>query len=74
MENRFRVNVLWRGVERWKYCRTIERAIYLRNVGVEGGLSSIIFQKTERGYVPLTPQPPLNPNISPNVDQNNSRD
>jgi len=48
---RYRVNVFHGGRERWKYCRTIERAKYLQETAKKGGLCSIIYQKTTKGYV-----------------------
>jgi len=42
---RFRVNVLHRGKERWKYCGTIERATFLQQSAIKAGLSSIIFER-----------------------------
>ena len=51
VNNRYRVNVLHRGKERWKYCYTIERAKHLQELAKQGGLSSIIYQKTRGGYV-----------------------
>lgn len=47
---RFRVNVLHRGKERWKYCRTIERAKFLQRSAIDGGLSSIIYEKRGKYY------------------------
>ena len=51
VSSRYRVNVLHGGKERWKYCRTIERAIHLQESAKAGGLCSIIYQKTTEGYV-----------------------
>lgn len=51
VNNRYRVNILHGGKERWKYCSTIERAKYLQNSAKQGGLSSFIYQKTTEGYV-----------------------
>lgn len=48
---RFRVNMLHRGKERWKYCRTIERAKKLQQEATAGGLCSIIYEKGDKGYV-----------------------
>jgi len=48
---RFRVNMLHRGKERWKYCRTIERAKKLQQEATAGGLCSIIYEKADKGYV-----------------------
>jgi tRNA(Phe) wybutosine-synthesizing methylase Tyw3 len=41
------------GKERWKYCRTLERAKHLQKVASEGGLHSIICQKVNGRYVSL---------------------
>ena len=51
VSSRYRVNVLHGGKERWKYCRTIERAKRLQESAKSGGLCSIIYQKTTDGYV-----------------------
>lgn len=48
---RFRVNMLHRGKERWKYCRTIERAKRLQQEATAGGLCSIIYEKVDGSYV-----------------------
>lgn len=48
---RFRVNMLHRGKERWKYCRTIERAKKLQQEATAGGLCSIIYEKVDGSYV-----------------------
>jgi hypothetical protein len=47
---RFRVNMLHSGKERWKYCRTIERAKQLQQEATAGGLCSIIYEKGDKGY------------------------
>lgn len=51
VKNRYRVNILRGGKERWEYCNTIKRAKYLQNSAKQGGLSSFIYQKTTEGYV-----------------------
>ena len=43
---RYKVNVLHKGKERWKYCTKIERARFLQQSSIEAGLSSIILQKS----------------------------
>lgn len=43
---RYKVNVLHKGKERWKYCTKIERARFLQQSAIEAGLSSIILQKS----------------------------
>lgn len=48
---RFRVNILHRGKERWKYCRTIEKAKKLQQEATAGGLCSIIYEKVDGSYV-----------------------
>lgn len=48
--HRYRVNVLHRGKERWKYCKTIKKARQLQQSAIDGGLSSLIFQKREGKY------------------------
>ena len=48
---RFRVNMLHRGKERWKYCRAIERAKKLQQEATAGGLCSIIYEKVGKSYV-----------------------
>jgi len=49
-KNKYRVNVLYRGKERWKYCATIKRARLLQLSAIEAGLSSIIYQKKDGKY------------------------
>lgn len=48
---RFRVNMLHRGKERWKYCRTIERAKKLQQEATESGICSIIYEKIDSNYI-----------------------
>lgn len=51
--NRFRVNVLHEGKERWKYCKSVKRARVLQECSIAKGLSSLIFQKKEGKYIEL---------------------
>lgn len=49
-EERFKVNVLHRGKERFKYCTTMESALALQKAAVLAGLSSIILKKIDGKY------------------------
>ena len=50
---RFRVNVIYRWKERWRYPRTLKRAKMLQEQATEQGLHSIISQKINGKYVPI---------------------
>lgn len=52
-QQRYRVNVLHQGKERWKYCRTIKKARQMQEAEIVGGLSSIIYQKKNGKYVAI---------------------
>lgn len=46
----FRVNVLHNGKERWKYCKSLGRAIILQRSAEKAGICSIIYQKINGKY------------------------
>lgn len=52
-QQRYRVNVLHHGKERWKYCRTIKKARQLQQEAIAGALCSTIFQKKNGKYVAI---------------------
>lgn len=47
---KYRVNVLYRGKERWRYCSTIKRARVIQEQAEQSGICSIIFQKINGKY------------------------
>ena len=53
LRRRFKVNVIHRGKERWRYPRTLEKAKAYRSEAILKGLSSIIYEKIEGKYKAL---------------------
>lgn len=55
-EHRYKVNVLHNGKERWRYTRTINKAMTFQEVATLKGLSSTIYQKVNGKYQPYGKQ------------------
>jgi hypothetical protein len=58
IESRYRVNVLWNGKERWKYCKTLNKAKFMQETQIQKGLSSIICKKINGKYQSIESTPP----------------
>lgn len=53
LDVRYRVNVIHKGKERFKYCRTLKRARCLQQEAIDNALCSIIAQKINGKYVTI---------------------
>lgn len=49
----FKVNVLYRGAEKWRYSKSINRAKFFQETAKKQGLCSIIYQKLNGKYIPI---------------------
>ena len=50
-EYKYRVNVVHRGKEKWKYCKSITKAKQIQYDQSQGGFSAKIFEKMDGKYI-----------------------